>query len=69
MVIKKVSHKPRKKKWENEELALHLYVYYTNMKTQKYIKFLPLVHHEKLEHLGGMCKHLVNKKRKKNTTL
>lgn len=29
------------------------------MKRLKYIKFLPLMHHEKLEHLGGMCKHLV----------
>lgn len=35
------------------------------MKTLKYTKFLPLRHHGRLEHLGGMCKHLVKNKERK----
>lgn len=35
------------------------------MKRRKHIKFLPLMHHERLEHLGGMCKHLVKNREEK----
>lgn len=35
------------------------------MKRLKYINFLPSMHHEKLEHLGGMCKHLVKNREEK----
>lgn len=39
------------------------------MKTMKYIKFLPLMHHERLEHLGGICKHLFKNRQEKKIPL